>query len=319
MKNFKLKDVLRTIALLCAVAGLMMCLNGCGDKNTKETEPETEPETTEATVDTTPEDTAPPATTYPVITPPTEPTPTTTPSDCNHVLGNWEVDTVSSCTTEGMRYKKCSVCEEKVELEVIPKLEHIPGNWVADGKAATCTSQGKMKQVCSQCEEVLFTIMVDKLDHDALPIEGYPATANTPGRTDRTYCTTCRDYVQDYFIIPAIGTVDYTYEVNTYNTCTITGVNNFTGTELILPDKIGNYSVVGIGDNAFVEYAIKTVYIPKTVTKIGENAFYSCAELTNITYQGSTKMWNNLQKGEGWDAMTGDYIVYCTNQSIEKK
>lgn len=316
MKNVKLKYFLRSVALLCAAVGLLMCLSGCTKKKPKATEPTTEPtaETDPITQPTT-QPTTPP-TTPPQ---PTEPETTTTPSNCNHILSGWIVEQASSCTTEGSRYKQCSLCLEKVEIEVIPKTEHTASNWIADGAPATCTSQGKMKQECSQCKEVLFTITVDKLDHNTVPIEGYAATSTTPGRTDRMYCTTCRQDVQDDFIIPAVGSVEYTYQVTTYNTCTITGANNLSRSELILPEKLGNYTVVGISDNAFANTDIETVYIPKAVNKIGANAFNGCANLTNITFQGTTFQWSKVQKGNSWDHATGDYTVYCSNQSVDKK
>lgn len=315
MKISNLKPFLRTVALLCAVAGLLLCLNGCTKKPTdKATEP-----TTESTADTTPDTqpttapTTPPPTTAPVAT-----EPTTQPSNCNHILGAWKVEIAASCTTEGSRYKECALCKEKVETEVIPQLQHVASNWISDGVPVSCTNQGKQHQECSQCKEILFTITVDKMDHDTLTIDGYAATTTTPGRTDRVYCTECRKDVQESLVIPIVGSVEYTYQVTTYNTCTVTGVVNFTGDSLILPEKIGNYAITGISDEAFDDLQISTVYIPGTVTKIGQKAFYNCSSLLNITFQGTTAQWSRVQKGADWDTMTGNYTVYCSNQSVSK-
>ena len=316
MKYSKLNYVLRTVALLCAVVSLLLCLVGCGKKKPDSTTPSTTESVPETTGQTQP-------TTQPTTptTQPTEPQGTTAPTTppCNHILSDWKVNPPASCTNEGERYKECTLCQAKVETEVIPKIAHSINGWVYDGEPATCTSQGKMKQECSQCKEVFFTITVDKLDHDTVPIEGYAATTTAAGRTDRMYCTVCRDYVQKAFTIPAIGSVEFTHQVTTYNTCTITGVNNFTGKELILPEKIGSYTVTGIGDDAFNGMNIETVYIPKTVTKIGANAFNGCGHLTNITFQGTTAQWSMVQKTTDWNAMTGAYTIYCANQSIDKK
>lgn len=318
MKYSKLNYVLRTVALLCAAVSLLLCLGGCKDKKPDPTTPSTTesvPETTEQTQPST-QPTTPPPTTQP-----TEPQGTTAPTTppCNHILSDWKVNPPASCTNEGERYKECTLCQAKLETEVIPKIAHSVNGWVYDGEPATCTSQGKMKQECSQCKEVFFTITVDKLDHDTVPIEGYAATTTATGRTDRMYCTICRDYVQKAFTIPAIGSVEFTHQVTSNNTCTITGVNNFTGKELILPEKIGSYTVTGIGDNAFNGMNIETVYIPKTITKIGSKAFNGCAQLTNITFQGTTAQWSMVQKTADWNASTGAYTIYCANQSIDKK
>lgn len=319
MKYSKLNYVLRTVALLCAAVSLLLCLGGCKDKKPDPTKPNP---TTESTADTEPS-TAPTTrpTTPPPTTQPTEPEETTAPTTppCNHILSDWKVNPPASCTNEGERYKECTLCQAKLETEVIPKIAHSVNGWVYDGEPATCTSQGKMKQECSQCKEVFFTITVDKLDHDTVPIEGYAATTTATGRTDRMYCTICRDYVQKAFTIPAIGSVEFTHQVTSNNTCTITGVNNFTGKELILPEKIGSYTVTGIGDDAFNGMNIETVYIPKTITKIGSKAFNGCAQLTNITFQGTTAQWSMVQKTADWNASTGAYTIYCANQSIGKK
>lgn len=318
MKYSKLNYVLRTVALLCAAVSLLLCLGGCKDKKPDPTTPSTTesvPETTEQTQPSTRPTTPPPT------TQPTEPEETTAPTTppCNHILSDWKVNPPASCTNEGERYKECTLCQAKLETEVIPKIAHSINGWVYDGEPATCTSQGKMKQECSQCKEVFFTITVDKLDHDTVPIEGYAATTTATGRTDRMYCTVCRDYVQKAFTIPAIGSVEFTHQVTSNNTCTITGVNNFTGKELILPEKIGSYTVTGIGDDAFNGMNIETVYIPKTITKIGSKAFNGCAQLTNITFQGTTAQWSMVQKTADWNASTGAYTIYCANQSIDKK
>ena len=321
MKNSKLNYFLRTVALLCTAVSLLLCLVGCGKKKPDPTKPNP---TTESTADTEPstppttQPTTPPTT--PPTTQPTEPQGTTEPSvpPCDHILSNWLVNPSASCTNEGERYKECTLCHAKVETEVIPKIPHSINGWVYEGKPATCTSQGKMKQECSQCKEVFFTITVDKLDHDTVPIEGYAATATASGRTDRMYCTICRNYVQKAFTIPAIGSVDYTYTTNSDGSCTLTGVNNFSGKELILPDKLDGHTVTTIGEKAFANKSIETVYIPKTVTKISAKAFDSCTKLTNITYQGTTAQWSMVQKATDWNAMTGVYTIYCSNQSIAK-
>ena len=318
MKNSKLKYCLRTVALLCAVVSLLLCLSGCKEKTPDPTKPNP---TTESTADTKPT-TAP--TTQPTTPPPTtQPKETTAPTEpsgppCNHILSGWKVEQPSSCTNEGKRYKECIICKAQVETEVIPQTKHSIDGWVYDGKPATCTSQGKMKQECTQCQEVFFTITVDKLDHDTLVMDGYAATTSNPGKTDRVYCTTCRKDVQKSYTIPAIGSVDYTYTTNSDGSCTITGVNNFSGKELILPDKLDGHTVTTIGEKAFANKTIETVYIPKTVTKISAKAFDSCTKLTNITYQGTTAQWSIVQKATDWNTLTGVYTIYCSNQSIAK-
>ena len=50
-----------------------------------------------------------------------------------------------------------------------------------------------------------------------------------------------------------------------------------------IPDKIEGEPVTGIGREAFAESGIMYVYVPNSVTSIGDNAFLCCAGLTSIT------------------------------------
>lgn len=323
MRNSKLKSVLQVIAIVSVAASLLLCLNGCKKKKPDATEstPPTESTPAETTQDTAP--TTKPTTPAPT-TKPTTPTATTQPEEttkpaCNHVLSNWKVGQTSNCTTEGSRYKECTLCKEKVETEVIPKTDHTPSSWIID-KKATCTAQGKQHQECTQCKEVLISILVGVADHNTKTMSGYAATTSTPGRTDSLHCKTCDAEVQKSFVIPIIGSVKYTYTVNSDGkSCTITGVTDFSGKELILPAAIDDYTVTAIGEKAFAnKTGITTLYIPKTITKLDSKAFIGCYSLTNITYQGTSLQWNTVAKGAEWNSGTGHYTVYCTNTSLAK-
>ena len=72
--------------------------------------------------------------------------------------------------------------------------------------------------------------------------------------------------------------------------------------------------VTSIPNHAF-EWGEKLtdITIPNSVTSIGAWAFYPCRSLTNITFNGTVAEWNAIEKGDGWNEQTGDYVVYCTN------
>ena len=70
----------------------------------------------------------------------------------------------------------------------------------------------------------------------------------------------------------------------------------YKGTEedVIVPERIGDDPVIEIGNDTFSFYAkkilnsearrhIKTIELPNTIKRIGENAFYGCFELTSIS------------------------------------
>ncbi len=315
MKHIKRKDSLQRLVAVSLLAALLVSLNGC-KKKPDATEPSSSGETTvETTEETTMETTA-----ETTVETTVETTAEASEEVCAHVLSDWIVDVPSNCTKEGSRYKKCTQCDEKLEEEAIAKTAHTPGQWKDDEKEkATCTTQGKKVQKCSQCDTLLYTAAMDKTDHNAKTVRGYAATAARPGLTDGAVCLICDAEVQKSFQIPVVGEVPYITRVNGA-ACTIISVGSWVGEELILPAEIDGKTVTAIADNAFAGLtSVKTVYIPKAVKIIGDKAFSGCSALTNITYQGTTVQWSaSVSKGSGWNENTGNYRVFCTNNSLAK-
>ena len=81
-----------------------------------------------------------------------------------------------------------------------------------------------------------------------------------------------------------ISELDKTCQVGDGKNPAIDGYPNLT--KLELPDKVNNYKIVRIGDNAFAQGGlcdITTVVLPSYVTSIGKRAFY-LSNLENITF-----------------------------------
>ena len=66
-------------------------------------------------------------------------------------------------------------------------------------------------------------------------------------------------------------------------------INKYLGDDsvVMIPEKIGGYSVVAIGGKCFEKQSLKGVVIPETVTSIGNNAFQGCKNLTSVTFKGA--------------------------------
>lgn len=66
-------------------------------------------------------------------------------------------------------------------------------------------------------------------------------------------------------------------------------------TTITIPNKINGYPVTRIGDNAFYNCSELTdVTIPNTVEYIGSSAFYKCEKLTQVTIPGGvTTIWDH--------------------------
>ena len=79
---------------------------------------------------------------------------------------------------------------------------------------------------------------------------------------------------------------DYKYTVNE-GTVTITGYTG-SSTEVSIPATIDGKSVTSIGENAFYNCtSLTNITIPDSVTYIGDSAFYNCASLTSVTIPDS--------------------------------
>lgn len=308
MKNTKWKYIVKTLIAVSVLSALLVSMNGCKKKKPDTTEPSSTGETVAETTDTveTTIANADSTETTTETTGPAETTTETTVALCEHVWGAPIVDDPSNCTREGSRHKECILCNEKGPAEAIPMTAHAPSEW--KGTKATCTQEGAMYQECTQCDKKLATIVVDKADHRTYPVKGENYTVGY-------VCSACGTIVQDQYKIPAEGTVHYIVENGT-----ITKLENWTGSELIIPEKIGGQTITGIGKEAFAGRAsIKTVYIPKTVTEIGDKAFSGCSALTKIVYGGSVMEWTtSVVKAAQWNQNTGNYQIHCNNRILSK-
>lgn len=66
-------------------------------------------------------------------------------------------------------------------------------------------------------------------------------------------------------------------------------ISKYLGDDAIvwIPEKIGGYTVTGIGSKCFEKQSLKGVVIPEAVTTIGNNAFQGCKNLTSVTFKGA--------------------------------
>ena len=77
--------------------------------------------------------------------------------------------------------------------------------------------------------------------------------------------------------------------------------------------------MTSIGEDAFRGCSgLTTITIPDGVTSIGDYAFYGCGGLTAINFQGTMVQWQAIEKGSGWNYVTGEYAVICTDGTISK-
>lgn len=75
---------------------------------------------------------------------------------------------------------------------------------------------------------------------------------------------------------------------------------------IVIPD-----SVTKISDDAFNRCVnLTTVVLPEDVTSIGQNVFFGCTSLTTVYFAGTAEDWVEVTIGSGNYCLTGDAIYY---------
>ena len=133
------------------------------------------------------------------------------------------------------------------------------------------------------------------------------------------------------------------YTLNKDNTSySITGIGTCNDTEIIIPSMYSSHpitsiskeafkdcvsfakiiidsSVVDIGNEAFYGCkALTKVIIGNSVKTIGGSAFSGCTSLEEIHFSGIIAQWKAISKTSGWNKLTGNYTIYCTDGTIAK-
>ena len=79
-----------------------------------------------------------------------------------------------------------------------------------------------------------------------------------------------------------------------------------------LPDTITE-----IGKGAFYQNDLSKIYLPASLISIGENAFYECANLTDIYYSGTVEQWNAVSIADGNESL-GNAVIHYQTSGIQK-
>ena len=190
----------------------------------------------------------------------------------SHSFGDWVTETEPTCTTEGLQYKVCSKCGERSE-EVLP------------------SSHNYVESVCS-CGAIKYAYDLEFAEVD----DGYSVCG----------IGECKDY---YIYIPAEYKGKPVTEI---------GVSAFSGSGRIIEKMFVPASVKRIGKNAFLHNTsfgkmffaensqlesigegafnasdIYSLKLPEGLKTIGDGAFVSCDNLTELHIPASLKSIGN--------------------------
>lgn len=75
-------------------------------------------------------------------------------------------------------------------------------------------------------------------------------------------------------------------------------------------------SITALGAYAFAgRTSLTELYIPLSVTVLGEGVFYGCSALRNIWYEGTGNQWKAIQFGANWSTAASDEILVHYNRA----
>lgn len=134
------------------------------------------------------------------------------------------IDRIPSCTEEGSESIHCSVCNaiDEATVTVIPKADHIYGDWQVT-KGATCVAEGSKEKVCSICgDKVIETISATGHSfEEAFTVDLEPSCTGDGSKS--RHCMKC-DEVTDVTVIQATGHTFGEWVEVTPSTCEDSGL-----------------------------------------------------------------------------------------------
>ena len=156
---------------------------------------------------------------------------------------------------------------------------------------------------CSNFEVVIHDSVVKRWDGSF--IRGQVAVINAPGR----FLTSFSDRARVKKVIFAESAENYSVPYNCFYSygekleevifeegCNVTEISGYAFanctslTEIELPDGLRV-----IAESVFNSSALVSVTIPKSVTTIGYTAFWDCADLTDVYFEGSEEDWKKIE------------------------
>ncbi len=233
--------------------------------------------------------------------------------ECLHNYTEWETLSEPTCKDIGVAQHSCKKCFAQEYKYLSPLATHTYTDEKDDvcdvcgfqrplpcaheqlitieGENAGCTYDGYTElRFCYFCNEIIQEReIINALGHaESDWITEIEATHGIGGFMYKE-CTRCKIVLSQEYTAPIkLSELDYVLDRRN-KTCSITGLGSYAGENLIIPEKIGDYTVTNILDNAFSgQKTLKTVKLPDTILYIGKNAFYGCSELTEINIPSLT-------------------------------
>lgn len=115
-----------------------------------------------------------------------------------------------------------------------------------------------------------------------------------------------------YILDPTNFTASVIYQEMVYSNSeiTISQTTNYGG---------AMYNITELGENLFAgNEKLEKITLYADIVKIGAGAFANCTALKTIEFKGTIAQWNAIDKGEYWNYTTGNYVVNCSDGTLDK-
>lgn len=187
----------------------------------------------------------------------------------NHSYGEWKVSKEPTTSSTGKLVKYCSYCSDQKEY-ILPILNE-QNYYTKVLENSTCINKGKIE----------YSINISNQTFTFINESSYSEHSFSNGK-----CTICGESEPTKSLTYALSD-DGTYYI-------ITGIEDKTVKNVILPSTYNNLPVKEIANNAFIyNQAITNVEFSKSITKIGRNAFSLCKNLNTLKIPGNVEIIEN--------------------------
>ena len=219
-----------------------------------------------------------------------------------HNFADYVPDGNKTCTKDGTKTAKCTRCEA---TDVLPdKATGHEFYYYEENNDQTCTEDGTKTAKCEVCgaEDVL---SVPKLGHW---FKNYVSDNNSTCSSYGTKTAKCERCEETNSVIELGSKLPHTYVNGLCSECgakeldatleykltgdeyTVIGMGTVNAADLVIPAEYNGKPVVSIGDNAFYGCeSIQNLTISEGVTSIGRSAFSGCANLASVSAPASLR------------------------------
>lgn len=223
-----------------------------------------------------------------------------------------EIVTPSTCTTEGEIVTVCEVCNQEFGRETIVVKAH---QYEESGTHATCLLDGLLTYTCTECGDS-YSISEKATGHHNQPTKYVAPTCTAAGKSEfackdcgesvsywlpakghsadfaeKGYCTVCKAINHAFWNSASTYAFVINTETNLYN------IWNCKATEseiISVPSFYNGEKIDRIGDLCYANCAaVKEVYVPETITDIGDMIFKGLTQEITVYYGGSLQQWEN--------------------------